>query len=90
MKISLPAIENSKIDIVVYLLNFYICQSIPSHLHNQFHIFHFLNHYDKNIHNANTNNNNININRIEENNVIKLQKNRDEPVDDIYNKFTIK
>ena len=41
----------SKIDIVVYLLNFYICQSIPSHLHNQFHIFHFSNHPLFNINN---------------------------------------
>ena len=42
------AIENFKFDIVelnievvVYLLNIYLCQSIPSHLHNQFHIFQF-------------------------------------------------
>ena len=45
------AIENFKIDIVVYLLNVYLCQSIPSHLHNQFHIIQFsnLNPSNKNI-----------------------------------------
>ena len=37
------AIENSKFDVVVYLLNVYLCQSIPSHLHNQFHIFQYSN-----------------------------------------------
>ena len=39
------AIEFSTIDIVIYLLNFYLYQSILSHLHNQFHIFQFSNHH---------------------------------------------
>ena len=51
------AIKISKIDIVVYLLNFYLCQSIPSHLHNQFHIFQFSNHHPSNIDNPNKINN---------------------------------
>ena len=33
-----------KFDIVAQLLNVYLCQSIPSHLHNQFHIFQFSNY----------------------------------------------
>ena len=37
------AIRSSTFDIIVYLLNIYLCQSIPSHLHNQFHIFQFSN-----------------------------------------------
>ena len=37
------AIRSLKFDIVVYLLNVYLCQSIPSHLHNQFHIFQYSN-----------------------------------------------
>ena len=52
------AVGYSKIDIVVYLLNFYLCQSIPSHLHNQFHIFHFLNNHPFNYINNSHNNNN--------------------------------
>ena len=36
-------IEYLKFDIVVCLLNAYLCQSIPSHLHNQFHILQFSN-----------------------------------------------
>ena len=39
----LRTIMTSKFDIIVYLLNVYHCQSIPSHLHNQFHIFQFSN-----------------------------------------------
>ena len=50
------AIQSSKFDIVVYLLNFYIRQSIPSHLHHLFNIFHFVNHPLN--HNNNNNNNN--------------------------------
>ena len=76
-------IKYSKTDIVVYLLNVYLYRSIPSHLHNQFHIFHFLNNHPSN--NNNNNNNINNIKRIEENNAIKLQKrNRDELGDDIF------
>ena len=37
------AIRSLKFDIVVYLLNVYLCQSIPSHFHNQFHIFQYSN-----------------------------------------------
>ena len=49
------AIRYSKFDIVVYLLNVYLYQSIPSHLHNQFHIFQFSNnhHFNHNISNTN-------------------------------------
>ena len=39
------AIGNFKFDIVVYLLNSYLCRSIPSHVHNQFHILQFLNNH---------------------------------------------
>ena len=38
------AIQSSNFDLVVCLLNFYICQSIPFHLHHLFNIFHFVNH----------------------------------------------
>ena len=41
--ILLRAIMSSTFDVVVYLLNVYLCKSIPSHLHNQFHIFQFSN-----------------------------------------------
>ena len=50
-----------KFDIVVHLLNVYLCQSIPSHLHNQFHIFQFSNlntNHNYNNHNINNKNNN--------------------------------
>ena len=33
-------------EVVVYFLNLYLCQSIPSHLHNQFHIFQFSNRFN--------------------------------------------
>ena len=56
----LDAINYLKFDIVVHLLNVYLCQSIPSHLHNQFHIFQFVNHFPN--HNQNNNNNNNNNN----------------------------
>ena len=41
----LYAIEHSTLDNVIYLLNVYLCQSIPSHHHNQFHIFQFSNQF---------------------------------------------
>ena len=45
------AIEELNIEVVVHLLNIYLCQSIPSHLHNQFHIFQFSNlHSNYNLH----------------------------------------
>ena len=63
------AMGYTKFDIVVHLLNVYLCQSIPSHLHNQFHIFQFSNlHYQNNgilqynNHNNNHNNHNNNNN----------------------------
>ena len=37
------AIIYLKFDVIVHLLNVYLYQSIPSHLHNQFHIFQFSN-----------------------------------------------
>ena len=40
----LEAIKSLKFARVVYLLNFFLRQSIPSHLRNQFHIFQFVNH----------------------------------------------
>ena len=60
------AIRASKFDIVVYLMNVYLRHSIPSHLHNQFHIFHFSNLplYNKTNINNNNNNNNNNSNII--------------------------
>ena len=62
----LEAIRSLKFDIVVYLLNDYLCQSIPSHLHNQFHIFQFSNlHPDQ--HHNNNNNDNIYARLVEEN-----------------------
>ena len=63
----------STFDIVVYLMNVYHCQSIPSHLHNnQFHIFQFSNRFsldsitnnNQQIINLNRNNNNKNNNNI--------------------------
>ena len=60
-------IENSKFEVIVYLLNVYLCQSIPSHLHNQFHIFQFSNNRRNicdniNITNSSNNKNNNNNN----------------------------
>ena len=41
-KLLLTAMRSSKFDIVVCLMNIYLCRSIPSHLHNiQFHIFQY-------------------------------------------------
>ena len=49
------ALGYSKFEVVVYLLNIYLCQSIPSHLHNQFHIFQFSdNHPNHNLSNNDT------------------------------------
>ena len=59
----LTAIGRFNIEIVVLLMNAYLCQSIPSHLHNHFHIFQFSNHplfYNNYINNNNNNNNNYN------------------------------
>ena len=70
------AIRSSTFDIVVYLLNFYICKSIPSHLHNQFHIFQFSNLPSININNDNNNNNN-NLKLVEK----KLKKLMDMKID---------
>ena len=42
-KILFEVIRSSKIDIVIYLLNAYLCRSIPSHIHHQFHILQFSN-----------------------------------------------
>ena len=91
------AIGYSKIDIVVYIVNFYICQSIPSHLHNQFHIFHFSNHPPSNyiINNKilipnNTNNqnskeeNNFNEEIKEKFNSKKIQKRERDDCDDVF------
>ena len=68
----LQAIGSSTFDIVVYLLNLFICQAVPSHLHNQFHIFQFLNPlYNLGINlNKDISNINDNKNEIEENNII--------------------
>ena len=38
-------IGDLKFDIVINVLNIYLCNSIPSHLHNQFHVFQFSNFY---------------------------------------------
>ena len=65
-KTLLRAIRSSTFDIVVYLLNVYLCRSIPSHLHNQFHIFQFLN-YPLNHNNNNMNVNNCYLELVEEN-----------------------
>ena len=57
------AIRASTFDIVVYLLNVYLYQSIPSHLHNQFHIFQFSNIYSNDFNkllNCSLNDNNSN------------------------------
>ena len=54
-------IRNLPFNIVVHSLNIYLCQSIPSHLRNQFHIFQFSNlHYNnyKNNYNDNDQSNN--------------------------------
>ena len=67
------AIGISNIDIVVYLLNVYLCQSIPSHLHNQFHIFQFSNHPANYINNINPSNNIIRKNYYSNNQKIYLK-----------------
>ena len=64
----LRAIRSFKLDRVVFLLNFYLCQSIPSNLHNQFHIFQFKNHHPNSNNNTNNNNNNNNNNMNNNNN----------------------
>ena len=73
------AIRYSKFDIIVYLLNVYLCQSIPSLLHNQFHIFQFSNHhhYNNNHHpgNRNDNNDTDNINEYDNDNYYKDENN---------------
>ena len=60
------AIAMLNIDIVVYLLNIYLCRSIPSHFHNQFHIIQFSNlhsnHKNGILQNNNNNNNKDNEN----------------------------
>ena len=65
--ILLSAITYLKFEIVVYILNVYICQYIPSHLHDQYHIFQFSNHSPFN-HKNNIVNNNENINNDNNNN----------------------
>ena len=70
--ILLEAMGFLKFDIVVFLLNVYLCQSIPSHLHNQFHIFQF-----SNLHlNYNNNENDIK-NGIANKNEIIINDNRE-------------
>ena len=60
--ILLESIKREKFDIVVYLLNIYLCQSIPSHLLNQFHIFQFSSlHSNSHINNNKNNFNNLNM-----------------------------
>ena len=59
------ALEYTQIDNVVYLLNVYLWRSIPSHLHNQFHIFHFSNHHPSNMNNNNIDGNDSNNNDYE-------------------------
>ena len=75
--ILLRTIMSSTFDVVVYLLNVYLCKSIPSHLHNQFHIFQYskpkLNLINLSIFNQNNKfnviNNNILNNNDNENNI---------------------
>ena len=73
-KIVFKAIRGLKFDVVVYLLNVYLCKSIPSHLHNQFHIFQF----------SKLQNKNINLNKEEIINEFYLKRKRDDQ-DDITN-----
>ena len=62
----LETIRYSILDFVVYLLNAYLCQSIPSHLHHHFNIFQFSNQLPNN--NNNNNNNLNNKNNVNNNN----------------------
>ena len=78
----LRAIRSSKFEIVIYLLNGYLCQSIPSHLHNHFHIFQFSNHplFYNSINNNNKNNNdnnNLTNSRDEIENIMMNNNNND-------------
>ena len=73
--ILLKAIKYSKFDIVVYLLNVFLCRSIPSYLHNHFNIFQFSTLHFNQHNNNNNNNNNINNNNKEEEILIKINLN---------------
>ena len=76
-EILFEAIRYLKFNIVVYLLNVYLWKSIPSHLHNQFHIFQFsnLHLYNNIINNTNNLNNYDYQDRIlEDNRLIKEEK----------------
>ena len=64
----LGVLGDSNIDLIVYLLNIFLCQSIPSQLHNQFHIFQFSDNHPIPFNNNNNNNNNINNNNNNNNN----------------------
>ena len=69
------AIKSSKFDIVVYVLNNYLWKSVPSHLHNQFHIFMFLlNNPFNNIINKILKNHNNYINNNKSNNYLVEEK----------------
>ena len=86
--ILLRAIMLSKFDIVVHLFNIFLCQSIPSHLHDQFHIFQFS---TLPFNNNNNDNNRKNEHQIEEKikrkfDAIKIQM-TDYHSDDIENHF---
>ena len=52
------AVVDLNFDVVVQLLNAYLCQSIPSHFHSQFHIFQFSNLYSNHKNGMQQNNNN--------------------------------
>ena len=67
-------IKSSKFDVVVYLLNDYLCQSIPSHLHNQFHIFQFIHHHIFKSSILPCNNNEIESDKNEKNNINSTPK----------------
>ena len=78
-KLLFTAIGLSKFDIIVYLLNVYLWQSIPSHLHNQFHIFQFSNnHYHNNNHILNPIHYYKNKNRIQNDNNSNIANNNND------------
>ena len=82
------ALGYSKFEVVVYLLNIYLCHSIPSHLHNQFHIFQFSNlpsnHNDNNnnYNNGKNNNNNNNYGIQQNNKPVDYSQNEEEIQDE--------
>ena len=76
----LGVLGDSNIDLIVYLLNIFLCQSIPSQLHNQFHIFQFSDNHP--IPFNNNNNNDDNYLKIVDKNILKDNNTQNEGEDE--------